>query len=402
MTGTENTKAYIKEKVYEQYVEDSILRFRRLAAFIAVGETCIALLDYQNHFFQSHTLNHLNLLAEFLLIFSSIAMYYICTYKIPKKEFSDKKKVACIISYRVVIMLAVLMFIFTDIYVRGKVLGTYMVFLFVLLVTPAYKARINWMQFTGVGIFAVINYMIFVAHESNTLFGTFAIFLSFAISAEFLRRYFIKQLENYFLAEHNNQMYQRLSIQSIGALAGAVEAKDSYTNGHSQRVADYSRRIAEEAGYEEGLSKEVYFIALMHDIGKIGVPDSVINKTDRLTDEEFAMIKEHPIIGYEILKEITELPGISEGARWHHERYDGRGYPDGLKGEDIPEIARIIAVADAYDAMTSNRSYRKAMPQEAVRRQIAENKGSQFDPKFAEIMLKLIDEDQDYHMRQMD
>ena len=183
-------------------------------------------------------------------------------------------------------------------------------------------------------------------------------------------------------------------------MAEAVEAKDTYTKGHSQRVAEYSKAIAQKMGYTKKQLQEVYFIALMHDIGKIGVPDAVINKTDRLTDEEFAEIKKHPVKGYDILKQINELPGISEGARWHHERWDGRGYPDGLKETNIPEIARIIAVADAYDAMTSNRSYRKALPQDVVRRQIEENAGTQFDPDMAKIMLGLIDNDTEYVMHE--
>jgi putative two-component system response regulator len=142
-------------------------------------------------------------------------------------------------------------------------------------------------------------------------------------------------------------------------------------------------------------------MGLLHDVGKIGVPDAVINKPGRLTDDEFAKIKNHPVMGARILKKIREMPKLVTGARWHHERYDGRGYPDGLKGTDIPEEARIIGVADAYDAMTSNRSYRDSMPQEKVREQIESGKGTQFDPKFADIMLQMIDEDTEYKMREM-
>ena len=140
-------------------------------------------------------------------------------------------------------------------------------------------------------------------------------------------------------------------------------------------------------------------MALLHDVGKIGVPDAVITKPGRLTDDEFALIKEHPDKGAKILQSLEELPKLAVGAKWHHERYDGRGYPDGLKGRDIPEEARIIAVADAYDAMTSNRSYRKTMSQAAVREQIEQGKGTQFDPRFADIMLRMIDEDTEYTMR---
>ncbi len=140
-------------------------------------------------------------------------------------------------------------------------------------------------------------------------------------------------------------------------------------------------------------------MGLLHDVGKIGVPDEVINKPGRLTEEEFAKIKKHPSIGSKILSNIKEMPELASGAKWHHERYDGSGYPEGLSGDEIPEEARIIAVADAYDAMTSNRSYRGSLPQETVRREIEKGKGSQFDPKFANIMLEMIDDDKEYLMR---
>ena len=138
----------------------------------------------------------------------------------------------------------------------------------------------------------------------------------------------------------------------------------------------------------------------MHDIGKIGIPNEIINKTGKLTDEEYEIIKTHPSIGGDILSNISEIPNIAIGARWHHERYDGKGYPDGLKGKNIPELARIIGVADAYDAMTSKRSYRDVLSQEIVRLEIKKGKGTQFDPVFAEIMLEMIDEDKNYDMHE--
>ena len=140
---------------------------------------------------------------------------------------------------------------------------------------------------------------------------------------------------------------------------------------------------------------------MLHDVGKIGIPDAVINKPGKLTEDEYGQMKKHSVIGHQILKKIDEMPQLSTGARWHHERYDGTGYPDGLAGEDIPEIARIIAVADAYDAMTSNRSYRQIMSQDAVRLELEEGRGTQFDPKFADIMIAMIDEDKDFMMREL-
>ena len=189
------------------------------------------------------------------------------------------------------------------------------------------------------------------------------------------------------------------SIHVVKVLAEAIDAKDAYTKGHSSRVANYAREIAKRSHYSEAAQDEIYMMGLLHDVGKIGVSDAVITKPGRLTDEEFAQIKTHPEKGAKILQAIEELPKLAVGAKWHHERYDGRGYPDGLKASDIPEEARIIAVADAYDAMTSNRSYRRTMDQKAVREQIEKGKGTQFDPAFADVILQMIDEDKEYKLR---
>ena len=140
--------------------------------------------------------------------------------------------------------------------------------------------------------------------------------------------------------------------------------------------------------------------ALLHDVGKIGVPNAIINKQDKLTQDEYDVIKTHPVIGKQILINITQTPNISDGANFHHERFDGSGYPRGLSGTDIPDIGRIIAVADAYDAMTSKRSYRDILPQDKVRSEIENGIGTQFDPVYAKIMLDMIDEDKDYKMKE--
>ena len=199
------------------------------------------------------------------------------------------------------------------------------------------------------------------------------------------------------IPDHRNL---KKSMDVVQTLAEAIDAKDTYTRGHSGRVAAYSREIARRAGYSEPDQNEIYMMALLHDVGKIGVPDTVITKQGKLNDAEFAEIKKHPGIGARILETLQEMPRLITGARWHHERYDGRGYPDGLSGERIPKEARIIAVADAYDAMTSNRSYRSALNQAHVREQIVKGKGTQFDPAFADIMLQMMDEDTDYGMRE--
>ena len=200
--------------------------------------------------------------------------------------------------------------------------------------------------------------------------------------------------------EKKTKENQILFLHIVSSLAAAIDAKDKYTNGHSSRVAEYSREIARRFGYSEEKMREIYMMGLLHDVGKIGVPDAVINKPGKLTDEEFALIKKHPSLGARILGNIEEKPRLANGARWHHERYDGKGYPDGLKATDIPEEVRIIAVADSYDAMTSYRSYRKVMPQEVVRGEIEKGIGTQFDPTFAKIMLTMMDEDTEYSLRE--
>ena len=194
------------------------------------------------------------------------------------------------------------------------------------------------------------------------------------------------------MVEEKTRENENLFLHVVESLADAIDAKDNYTKGHSGRVAIYSKEIAKRYGYDEKHQEQIFMMGLLHDVGKIGVPDEVINKPGRLTDEEFAKIKKHPGIGGKILGNIKEMPSLVAGAKWHHERYDGKGYPEGLAGDDIPEEARIIAVADAYDAMTSTRSYRGALPVEVVRGEIEKGKGSQFDPKFADIMIEMIDE----------
>ena len=193
---------------------------------------------------------------------------------------------------------------------------------------------------------------------------------------------------------------RRMNINIIRSLASAIDAKDRYTSGHSQRVADYAVRLAQKLGKPEDFRQILYYAGLLHDVGKMRVPDSVINKPGKLTDEEFEQIKTHPVSGYHILRGIHKDERIAYGARYHHERYDGKGYPNGLAGEDIPEIARIIAVADAYDAMASERSYRTILPQNVIREEIKKGRGTQFDPQVADAMLLIMDEDISYEMRQ--
>jgi len=200
--------------------------------------------------------------------------------------------------------------------------------------------------------------------------------------------------------EHELEFYKEaqkkeaaMFVQTTEALANAIDAKDRYTRGHSTRVALYAKKIAEKEGFDEKECDHIYFAGLLHDIGKIGIRYEIINKPGRLTDDEFDRIKAHSELGNKILSSIKQAPFLSVGAHYHHERYDGTGYPDGLKGEEIPQIARIISVADAYDAMTSIRSYREPLKKEKVREELKKGMGTQFDPEYARAMLEIMDEE---------
>ncbi len=202
--------------------------------------------------------------------------------------------------------------------------------------------------------------------------------------------------------DEQQKTIKELFVQTVTALSEAVDAKDRYTSGHSKRVAEYSRMLAARMGKSKDEQDEIYRAGLLHDIGKIRIPVEIINKAGKLSDEEYNIIKIHPVTGYHILRGISGSNLISLATKYHHERYDGKGYPNGLEGEQIPEAARILGVADSYDAMTSNRSYRKALPQEVVRAEIEKGRGTQFDPAIADIMLQMIDEDKNYKMQQSD
>lgn len=180
--------------------------------------------------------------------------------------------------------------------------------------------------------------------------------------------------------------------QIIHAFSRSIDIKDKYTNGHSERVAGYAKMIAQNAGFTEKAAEAVYNIGLLHDIGKITVPDEILNKPGRLNDDEYNVIKRHTSNGSEILKEIAIAPDLAIGAQYHHERIDGHGYPSGKEGDEIPEIAQIIAVADTFDAMYSTRPYRKQMPIEKVVQEMQRCSGTQLSKKYVDVFVRLIRE----------
>lgn len=213
------------------------------------------------------------------------------------------------------------------------------------------------------------------------LFGLFVADLVYAVSSIRIRKYNLRQ-----------EADRRIIEQSLKTFANIIDAKDEYTRGHSQRVAYYAREIARRMDMEEEACRQLYYIALLHDIGKIGITDSILTKPGALTDGEREAIKQHVVIGGSILKDFNSIPGIAEGAKYHHERYDGTGYAAGLAGDDIPLFARIICVADAFDAMSSARCYRGRLEMDHIIQELKDHAGTQFDANIVKYMLAMIEE----------
>lgn len=244
--------------------------------------------------------------------------------------------------------------------------------------------------FGACSLFEILNFYF----KINTLFGLVLCIGLVLLLATTIIQTLIDVIKNY----HSQEQKQQESwIKTIETIASTIDAKDEYTGGHSNRVAEYAAMLAmgmpEEYGFSEENILDIKYIGLMHDIGKIGVADTILNKAGKLTNEEFSLMKKHVEIGSSLLSSMEgNMEGLIEGVRYHHERYDGKGYPDGLKGEKIPLVARVLCLADCYDAMTSNRVYRKRLSDEEVRNEILRCAGTQFDPNLAEIFVRLLDE----------
>ena len=190
----------------------------------------------------------------------------------------------------------------------------------------------------------------------------------------------------------NTMLYEDVQAMFVGtlhALTSSIDAKDSYTHGHSERVALVSRMLAQAAGMDDQRVERIYLSGLVHDVGKIGVPEAVLCKPGALTEEEFELVKQHSVIGARILQDIRQMSDLIPGVLYHHERWDGRGYPEGRAAEDIPMFGRVLGLADAFDAMSSNRTYRRARAPDVVRAEIRRCAGTQFDPDLARVFVDL-------------
>lgn len=185
--------------------------------------------------------------------------------------------------------------------------------------------------------------------------------------------------------------YKQITEQALRTIANTIDAKDNYTSGHSTRVAKYSKVLAEHLNLSEDQQEKIYYMALLHDIGKVGIPDAILNKEGKLTEEEFNIMRTHTSIGADILRDFTALPDIAWGAMYHHKRFDGCGYPDIVQQTDTPLVVQIIGVADAYDAMATKRSYKNPMSKEEIIEQFRQGSGSQFEVRIANLMIELIE-----------
>ena len=190
-----------------------------------------------------------------------------------------------------------------------------------------------------------------------------------------------------------NEDLQKAYMDSIGILRHTVEAKDPYTKGHSDRVSEYAVLLGKKLNLPDEDIEKLRIGGLFHDIGKIGIPDSILLKESKLTDEEYTKIKEHPVIGYNILENADMFKNILDIVKHHHEKFDGNGYPDKLAGTNIPYLARVTSIVDSFDAMTSRRSYRDSLPMDVVKSEILQNLGSQFDPEIGIVFLDILDND---------
>jgi len=257
--------------------------------------------------------------------------------------------------------------------------------IFIVLFTPLF---VNTRFFKFVFIGMIIKYVLIgLSMQSSTVLLPLVLYLFLSGVAYIL----LKRFQAYLLA-YKTSYDEQLRGMVKGVIA-TIELKDPYTRGHSERVAHYARLLAKATGkYNEDELSSFHYACLLHDIGKVNIPDEILMKPGKLTYEEFEVIKTHPVVGVEAVKKVQGLEQSLDVIKSHHERWDGKGYPEQLQGEEISYLARIVSVADAFDAMTSSRSYRSALPVEEAYNRIIDGKGTQFDPELVELFKKVFPE----------
>ncbi|MCR5785915.1 MAG: HD-GYP domain-containing protein, partial [Eubacterium sp.] len=266
---------------------------------------------------------------------------------------------------------------------------------FVTIGIDAYKKRVKNYSITCIGMISlVVSAFIEIICFYVLSFYSLGVVLSIGLIIMLICT-MIQVIYDELKATKERALRQRKqTITTIETIANTIDAKDKYTGGHSERVGEYAGILAEAVSGEFGFTpddvKRITYIGKMHDIGKIGIPDRILNKAGRLSDEEFDKMKEHVTIGRDLLSNLDDIEGLKEGVLYHHERFDGKGYPSGLEGENIPVIARILCIADSYDAMTSNRVYRGRLSDEEVLSELKVCSGTQFDPDLCSAFIDLI------------
>lgn len=259
----------------------------------------------------------------------------------------------------------------------------------------SYFFKTNWfitVQKMAKGTTLTYLLLMVMAGIGSRLFETYGLFTLIPMMAAFITMSFV--FHQYY--DSMNKLQQKVeevktfNHKFLTAMAASIDARDRYTSGHSQRVAHWGREIAKDIGLSAAKVEEIYVGGLLHDIGKIGIEDEILNKKGKLTPEEYDKIKQHTVIGYEIILQAGMFNELLPAIRSHHERIDGRGYPDGLAGDDIPLMARILAISDAFDAMVADRPYRKGLPVEEALQEIRRGSGTQFDPILAEHFIRIV------------
>ena len=255
---------------------------------------------------------------------------------------------------------------------------------------PIFDSEGKCVAYVGADI-SILEIKQYTTHIMNKIISYVILFSIAALFIGIRMSVIVRRSEQSDALMKKHERDKKLLDEFISAFARVIDLKDSYTQGHSFRVAEYTDMLSRELGYDEETVEKYHNIALLHDIGKIGIPDNVLNKPGKLSDEEFALIKSHTDRGYEVLKNISLMPEISVGAQSHHERPDGKGYPNGLKGNEIPRVAQIIAVADTFDAMYSNRRYRSRMNFDKVISIIKEARGTQLEADVVDAFLRIVE-----------
>lgn len=374
-----------------KHIEKNLRIYQALMVLIALFE-CIFVVRALVIFSWRNYKHYLYFFSYIFLFTISIALFIFLTfYRIDKKDYKACNIVMKTYACAIVIWSVIVSFLDMQAGNFPVVYLTVIVTLAsVIILDPGFYILLNMLSaLLTICLDGIGGFRFFI---SSSEFINVSVFLIMAVIVN--RQIYLSALKDFrhketlaaSVTEERNRV-STVSMQTILSISNAVDAKDSYTQEHSKRVSEYSVMIAGKLGFDDKHVEEIRQIALLHDIGKIAVSDNILKKPAKLTAEEYEIMKRHTTAGGQILKDLTIIKNVSLGAMYHHERYDGTGYPEGLSGDDIPIEARIIAVADAFDAMNSNRIYRKSLTKEKILAELENGKGKQFDPELIDLFM---------------